>query len=175
MLLALSISSIESIQAFLFYLMQYSLSNLNVFIILVSIGFFFNFCITNNKEYEKLIDKHNSPLQLIDQLKGFFYINPFLSLSLIISIFSFIGVPPLIGFFAKQMILSAALDKGYIFMSFIIIFTSVIGAIYYLNLVKNIFFFLPDYKKINVIHVIPLKKGTFIFYNDFINKNVQYF
>ena len=73
------------------------------------------------------------------------------------------------------MVLSAALDKGYIFMSFIIIFTSVIGAIYYLNLVKNIFFFLPDYKKINIIHVIPLKKGTFIFYNDFINKNVQYF
>jgi NADH-ubiquinone oxidoreductase chain 2 len=175
MLLALSISSIESIEAFLFYLMQYSISNLNVFIILVSIGFFFNFCVTNNKEYEKLIDKENSPLQLIDQLKGFFYINPFISLSLIISIFSFIGVPPLIGFFAKQMVLSAALDKGYIFMSFIAIFTSVIGAVYYLNLVKNIFFFLPDYKKVNILHIAFLKKGTFIFYDDSIKKYPKYF
>jgi NADH-ubiquinone oxidoreductase chain 2 len=174
MLLALSISSVESTQALLFYLMQYSISNLNVFIILISIGFFFNFCIVNNKEYEKLIDKSNSPLQLIDQLKGFFYINPFISLSLIISIFSFIGVPPLIGFFAKQMVLSAALDKGYIFISFVAIFTSVIGAVYYLNLVKNIFFFLPNYKKINILHIISFKKGTFLFYDDFIKKYPKY-
>ncbi len=40
-LLALSITSIESIQAFVFYLMQYSISNLNVFMILVAIGFSF--------------------------------------------------------------------------------------------------------------------------------------
>jgi len=38
-LLALSINSIESIQAFIFYLMQYSISNLNAFIILISIGY----------------------------------------------------------------------------------------------------------------------------------------
>ena len=39
MLLALSINSLESIQAFLFYLMQYSISNVNAFVILISIGF----------------------------------------------------------------------------------------------------------------------------------------
>lgn len=38
-LLALTISSVESTQAFIFYLMQYSISNLNAFIILVTIGF----------------------------------------------------------------------------------------------------------------------------------------
>ena len=38
-LLALSVNSIESIQAFIFYLMQYSLSNLNAFILLISIGY----------------------------------------------------------------------------------------------------------------------------------------
>ena len=35
-----------------------------------------------------------------------------LSLTLAITIFSFIGIPPLIGFFAKQMVLSAVLDNG---------------------------------------------------------------
>ena len=38
-LLALGISSVESIQAFIFYLMQYSISNLNTFFILLAIGY----------------------------------------------------------------------------------------------------------------------------------------
>jgi hypothetical protein len=57
----LSITSIESIQAFVFYLMQYSISNLNAFIILVAIGFSFYFYVTDNKEHKELLDKNNSP------------------------------------------------------------------------------------------------------------------
>jgi NADH-ubiquinone oxidoreductase chain 2 len=140
-LLALSISSIESTQAFIFYLMQYSISNLNAFIILIAIGFSLYSYISNNKEHNELLDKNNSPIQLITQLRGFFYINPLLSLSLAITIFSFAGIPPLIGFFAKQMVLSAALDNGYIFLSLVAILTSVIGGVYYLNVIKEIFFF----------------------------------
>lgn len=60
-LLALSITSIESIQAFVFYLMQYSISNLNAFIILVAIGFSYYFYVTDNKEHKELLDKNNSP------------------------------------------------------------------------------------------------------------------
>jgi NADH-ubiquinone oxidoreductase chain 2 len=145
-LLALSISSVESTQAFLFYLMQYSISNLNIFMILIAIGFSLYYYVSNNKEHKELLDKNNSPIQLINQLKGYFYINPLLSVSLAITIFSFIGVPPLIGFFAKQMVLSAALDKGYIFLSIIAISTSVIGAVYYLNVIKEIFFYSPESK-----------------------------
>jgi NADH-ubiquinone oxidoreductase chain 2 len=145
-LLALSITSIESIQAFLFYLTQYSISNLNAFIILVTIGFSFYFYVTDNKEEKELLDKNNSPLQLISQLRGYFYINPYLALSLGITIFSFVGIPPLVGFFAKQMVLSAALDNGYVFLSIIAILTSVIGAVYYLNVIKEIFFYAPQYK-----------------------------
>jgi len=100
-LLALSITSIESIQAFVFYLMQYSISNLNAFIILVAIGFSFYFYVTDNKEHKELLDKNNSPVQLISQLRGYFYVNPVLALSLAITIFSFVGVPPLVGFFCK--------------------------------------------------------------------------
>jgi NADH-ubiquinone oxidoreductase chain 2 len=147
MLLALSISSIESIQAFIFYITQYSLSNLNIFIILITIGFSL-FCYNNNNlEQIRLIDKKNSPIQLVSQLRGYFYINPVLSLSLAITIFSFIGIPPLIGFFGKQMVLSAALDQGYLFLVLIAILTSVVSAVYYLNLIKEIFFFPSEYKK----------------------------
>src|ERR1700744_4940610 len=144
-LLALSINSIESIQAFVFYLMQYSISNLNAFIILISIGFSLYCYINDSDEYKELADKNNSPIQLISQLKGYFYINPVLALSLTITIFSFVGIPPLIGFFAKQMVLSAALDSGYVFITLVAILTSVISAVYYLNIIKQVYFDKTDY------------------------------
>jgi NADH-ubiquinone oxidoreductase chain 2 len=170
-LLTLSIHSIESIQAFVFYIIQYSISNLNAFIILISIGFSFLYTITNNEEYKNLKDINNSPIQLISQLKGFFYRNTILALSLAITLFSFIGVPPLIGFFAKQMVLSAALDNGYIFMSLIAILTSVISAVYYLVVIKQIFFdkddylLHPDINNLNLFAYIKNKNLTKIPFN----------
>jgi NADH-ubiquinone oxidoreductase chain 2 len=150
-LLALSIHSIESVQAFFFYIIQYSISNLNAFILIITIGYTLHSYVYKNKknnldEDDNLKDEDNSPIQLIDQLKGYFYINPFLALSLAITLFSFVGVPPLIGFFAKQMVLSAALDNGYIFMVLIAILTSVVSAVYYLAIIKQIFFDQPGYK-----------------------------
>lgn len=144
-LLALSINSIESIQAFIFYLMQYSISNLNAFIILISIGYSLYCYVNNSNEFKQLLDKNNSPIQLISQLKGYFYINPVLALSLTITIFSFVGIPPLIGFFAKQMVLSAALDSGYVFLTLVAILTSVISAVYYLNIIKQVFYDKSEY------------------------------
>src|SRR5204863_7751845 len=145
-LLALSINSIESIQAFMFYLMQYSLSNLNAFILLIGMVFSLYYYVNDNKEYKYLLDKNNSLIQLISQIRGFFNINPFLSLSFSITIFSFVGIPPLIGFFAKQMVLSAALDNGYVFLTLIAILTSVISAVYYLGIIKQVFFDKSDYR-----------------------------
>jgi NADH-ubiquinone oxidoreductase chain 2 len=166
-LLALTINSIESIQAFIFYLMQYSLSNLNAFMLLIAIGYSLYYYVNENKEYQELSDKNNSPIQLISQIKGFFHINSILSLSFAITIFSFVGVPPLIGFFAKQMVLSAALDNGYVFITLIAILTSVISAVYYLNIVKQVFFDESEYRvnpelsNIN-IHANIVKKDVLI-------------
>jgi NADH-ubiquinone oxidoreductase chain 2 len=157
MLLALGISSVESTQAFLFYLTQYIISNLNIFIILVAIGFSLYCYTSDNKEHEELMDKTNSPIQLVSQLKGYFYINPVLAISLAITIFSFVGVPPLIGFFAKQMVLSAALDKGLVFLSIVGILTSVVGGVYYLGIIKEIFFTKPDYKVNTLLENLTLK------------------
>jgi NADH-ubiquinone oxidoreductase chain 2 len=126
--------------------MQYSISNLNAFIILISMGFSLYYYVNENDEYKELSDKNNSPIQLISQIKGFFYINPLLALSLSITIFSFVGIPPLIGFFGKQMVLSAALDNGYVFITLVAILTSVISGVYYLNVIKQIFFDKPEYK-----------------------------
>jgi NADH-ubiquinone oxidoreductase chain 2 len=168
-LLALGISSVESTQAFIFYLIQYSISNLNAFVILIAIGFSLYCYTSENKEHEELMDKNNSPIQLVNQLKGYYYINPVLALSLTITIFSFVGVPPLVGFFGKQMVLSAALDKGLIFLSLVAILTSVVGGIYYLSIIKEMFFDLPEYKLNN-----NLLQGNILNKNKTIIKNVNF-
>lgn len=140
MLLVLTINNVESIQAFIFYLIQYSLSNLNAFMLLVAIGYSLYAYNDKNINHNYLIDKNNSPIQLISQLKGYFHINSMLALSLSITLFSFAGIPPLMGFFAKQMVFSAALQEGFIFLTIVGVLTSVISAVYYLFIVKTMFF-----------------------------------
>ena len=148
-LLALSVHSVESIQAFFFYIIQYSLSNLNAFLILILIGYSYINYYKKTEGYESISslykrykEKTNelSPIEYIDNLKGYFYLNPILAISFSITLYSFIGVPPLVGFFAKQMVLSSALDNGDIFICLVAILTSVISAVYYLYIVKHMFF-----------------------------------
>jgi NADH-ubiquinone oxidoreductase chain 2 len=149
MLLGLSINNLESIRALFFYIIQYTISNLNTFLILIVMGNSL-YTYVSNKKYS-LKEREYSPIQLLSQLKGFFYINPMLSISLSLTFFSFVGIPPLIGFFGKQMILTVAIDKGFIFTVIIAIITSVISAVYYLILIKNIYFEKTEYKINNKI------------------------
>ena len=169
-LLGLSTDSTESMQACIFYIFQYTIANLNGFLILLSIGFFlYLYVYQDNNDVrgmrERLVDENNSPIQLISQIKGYFYINSFISISLAITLFSFIGIPPVAGFFAKQMILSAALDKNQVFLALIAILTSVIGAAYYLNLIKQIFFYKNDYKRNPSIDNVNLR-GYIVSHNN---------
>jgi NADH-ubiquinone oxidoreductase chain 2 len=144
--------------------MQYSISNLNAFIILSAIGYSLYYYVNESEEYKQLDDKNNSPIQLISQLKGYFTINPVLALSLTITIFSFAGIPPLLGFFAKQMVLSAALDSGYVFLALVAILTSVISGVYYLNIVKQIYFDAPE-------HVIPVEMSEMTLHGNIVQNN----
>lgn len=43
------------------------------------------------------------------------------------------------------MVLSAALDNGYVFLTLIAILTSVVSAVYYLGIINKIFFYKPEY------------------------------
>ena len=151
MLLALGIHSTESIQAFIYYLIQYSISSLNAFIILLTMSYVLYTYIDTTSKKATLIDSGNSPLQFISQLKGFFHINPFLSLSLTITLFSFIGIPPLMGFFAKQLVLSSAIDGGYNYMYLTAIITSAVSAVYYLFIINYMFFKKSDYEYIPLL------------------------
>jgi NADH-ubiquinone oxidoreductase chain 2 len=136
-----------------FYIIQYSASNLNAFLILIAIGYTLRNLVTKNIN---LKDINYSPIQLISQLKGYFYVNPLIGISLSITLFSFAGIPPLVGFFGKQMILTAAINNGFIFTTMVAILTSVISAVYYLVIIKMIFF----------------EESSYILNNKSLNKNL---
>lgn len=142
LLLALSINTEESIESFLFYLIQYSLTNVNTFLILLAFGYIMN----TNKSYlvsNRSITKQSvntTDIQFIDQLKGQFKDNPLLGISLAFCLFSIAGIPPLIGFFAKQIVLYSSIHSGYNFISIISILVSVISASYYLKIIRVIYF-----------------------------------
>jgi len=160
-LLGLSINNIESARAMFFYIIQYSVSNLNAFIILIAIAYTLRNLVLN-KDNVNIKDSNYSPIQLISQLKGYFNINPIISISLAITLFSFAGVPPLIGFFAKQMILTAAINNGFILTTFIAILTSVISAVYYLIIIKIMFFEQSNYVLNNKNNLFNKPNHTYI-------------
>lgn len=130
LLMALAVNSEESMTRFLFYLIQYSITNLNAFFVVLAFGY-----IMYQKKYTKHLD-----FSLISQLKGQFADNPVLGLSMAMSLFSMAGIPPLIGFFAKYLVLYSAIENGYYFLALIGILASVISAAYYLRIIRVIHF-----------------------------------
>jgi NADH-ubiquinone oxidoreductase chain 2 len=128
-LLALAINSEQSIDSFIFYIFQYTLTNLNTFLILLAIGYILN----NNTIFNKGSEKD---IKYISELKGLFFSNPILSISLTICLLSMAGTPPLLGFFSKQFVLYSAIESGYYFMAISGILVSIISASYYLRIIR---------------------------------------
>jgi NADH:ubiquinone oxidoreductase subunit 2 (subunit N) len=61
--------------------------------------------------------------------------DPFIQGALFVILFSFAGIPPLVGFFSKALILFALYNKGYTLLCFIIVITALISTYYYLRLI----------------------------------------
>jgi NADH-ubiquinone oxidoreductase chain 2 len=143
LLLALSINTEESLESLLFYLVQYSITNLNTFFILLAFGYILKKSITkaaSTLEQVEGKEPNKFDISLISELKGQFWSNPLLSLSLAVSLFSMAGIPPLVGFFAKAQVLYSATQNGYYFISIVAIVVSVISAYYYLQIIKVMHF-----------------------------------
>jgi len=148
LLLALAINTEQSIDSFLFYLIQYTITNLNIFLIILALTYIIyapaHSGMSTAQAEINSFDLKTHPtkkgnirdIRYISELKGLFFSNPLLSLSLGVCLFSMAGIPPLIGFFSKQFVLYSALQNGYYFISLIAIIVSVISASYYLKIIK---------------------------------------
>jgi NADH-quinone oxidoreductase subunit N len=84
--------------------------------------------------------RQGEAVEAIDDLAGLARTQPSLALALAIFMFSLAGIPPLAGFFAKWYVFVAAIQAGLIVPSVIGVLSSATGLVYYLKLVKVMFF-----------------------------------
>jgi NADH-ubiquinone oxidoreductase chain 2 len=146
-LLALAINTEQSIDSLIFYIIQYTITNLNIFLIIIALGYIIKLKSNKNNILTTLHSGEEKDIKYISEFKGQFFLNPLLSLSLAVCLFSMAGIPPLIGFFSKLFVLYSAVQNGYYFISIIAIIASVISASYYLKIIK-------------VLHTSPEEEDT---------------
>lgn len=113
-----------SIFGTVFYFLIYSFLSLNFFFVLI-------FCIKYRSGFY---------LETIKQLSLLYKNHRYLAYGLCISIFSFIGIPPLAGFFTKLIVFENLINSNEYILLFYIIFFTVLSAFYYLRLIRKLFF-----------------------------------
>jgi NADH-quinone oxidoreductase subunit N len=76
----------------------------------------------------------------IEDLKGLGKHNPLMAFALTVLMFSMAGIPPLAGFFGKYFVFLAAIQAGLYTLAVIGVLSSVVGAFYYVRIVKLMYF-----------------------------------
>ena len=84
--------------------------------------------------------KEGETVEGIDDLAGLSQTNPFMAVALTALMFSLAGIPPLAGFFGKYFVFLAAIEAKLYALAIIGILSSVVGAYYYLRVVKVMWF-----------------------------------
>ncbi|MFD2207292.1 NADH-quinone oxidoreductase subunit NuoN [Kiloniella antarctica] len=125
-LVGLAAGTQEGITGLIIYMTIYIFMNMGTFA-----------CILSMRQKGTMVEN-------IDDLKGLSKTNPMMAFALTIFMFSMAGIPPLAGFFAKYVVFAAAVNAGLTTLAVIGILTSVIGAFYYLRIIKVMYFDEPS-------------------------------
>ncbi|APO67169.1 NADH-quinone oxidoreductase subunit NuoN [Rhizobium mongolense] len=84
--------------------------------------------------------KDGTVVEAVDDLAGLSSTNPFMATVLTTLMFSLAGIPPLAGFFAKYFVFVAAIEAKLYALAIIGVLASVVGAYYYLRVIKLMWF-----------------------------------
>jgi len=112
----------DGARGMVYYMLIYLLMNVGTFAVILSM---------------RVKDRY---VESIDDLSGLSKTNPGIALVLTIMMFSMAGIPPLAGFFGKYFVFVAAINAGLVPLAVIGVLASVIGAFYYLRLIKIMYF-----------------------------------
>ena len=93
-----------------------------------------------------LLSRKGFEADQLDDLKGLNQRSPWYAFLMLITMFSMAGVPPTLGFYAKFAVLQAALQAGMLWLVVFAVLMAVIGAFYYLRIVKLMYFDEPKDK-----------------------------
>ena len=87
-----------------------------------------------------LLSRKGFEADQLNDLKGLNQRSPWHAFLMLIVMFSMAGVPPTLGFYAKFSVLQAALEAGYLWLVVFAVLMAVIGAFYYLRVIKLMYF-----------------------------------
>ncbi len=90
-----------------------------------------------------LMSRNGFEADNIDDFKGLSSRNPWFALMMLLLMFSMAGIPPLVGFYAKLTVIKAVVDINLISVAVVAVLMSVIGAFYYLRIIKVMYFDKP--------------------------------
>ena len=147
-LVGLSAGSMIGVQSVSLYMLIYMVTTLGTFA-----------CILAMRR------KEEGNVEQIDDLSGLATTNPFMATVLTIFMFSLAGIPFLAGFFAKYFVFLAAIEAGLYILAVIGVLASVVGAYYYLRIVKIMWFdeaaegFMPMGGELRLVMIVS---GVFV-------------
>ena len=129
--------------ASMFYIISYAVMSLGAFGIIM------------------LLSRDGFEAEHLDDLKGLNDRSPWVAFLMLVMMFSMAGIPPFVGFFAKLSVLEAVLNVGYTWLVVYAVLMSVIGAFYYLRVVKLMYFDAPlDHSPIVAGHAMRTLLGA---------------
>ena len=123
LLLGVAAGGSEGLSAALFYTLVYVLMAAGAFGVVIA------------------LEKQNAPL---DSLRGLYRRSPAMALIMLLIMLSMIGIPPLAGFFAKWQVLIVLVEQGLTALAVVAVVFAVIGAYYYLRIVRLMFMEAPE-------------------------------
>jgi NADH-quinone oxidoreductase subunit N len=121
-LMGLAAGSLQGMEGVLIYLAIYVITNAGVFVCILAMR------------------RQGTMVETISDLSGLARTNPSLALAFAVLFISLAGIPPFAGFFAKFYVFLAAIEAHLYVLAVLGVVSSVIGAYYYLRIVKIIYF-----------------------------------
>ena len=122
MLLGFLAANLNGYSAAMFYVVAYVITSLASFGVVL------------------LLSREGFEADRIDDFKGLNQRSPWWAFVMLLVMFSLAGIPPTVGFYAKFSVLEAAVNAGFTWLAVVAVLASVVGAFYYLRIVKLMYF-----------------------------------
>ena len=151
-LLPLSLGTVDGVFSSIVYIIIYIMLTLAFFLVLVNVRSMFNVNLTTINDFLALYKSY-----------------PIVAIGVMFLLFSTAGIPPLAGFFSKFFILNSLISAEAYFSSIICVLFSVISSVYYIRIIKNMFFLKKTYWKevIEFPYNVAFVFSIFFFFNLF--------
>ena len=129
MMLGILAGTPEGYAAAMFYAIAYAIMSAGAFAVVILVS-------DNGREADQLND-----------FKGLAKRNPWQAFLMMMILFSLAGIPVFLGFFAKWQVIAAVIAAGFTWLAVLAVLTAVVGAFYYLRVVKLMYFDEPEIEK----------------------------